>query len=742
MSLPKSAPIARLIAVMLVAPTALAAEPPAGGPQASELQEVTITATRTPLALLEVPATVSVIDAQRIEHELATDIKELVRYEPGVSVRNARGRFGLTDFNIRGIEGNRVLLEVDAVRLPESFAIGSFSNATRDGVDVDLLKRVDIVRGAASALYGSNAIGGVVAFTTKDPVDLLRDGQSLGASLKFTYGEEDEGAAGTGAIAARGEQWSGLFAYTRRDSSEFDNQGRRATLDATRTAPTPQEGYSDSFLAKALWQPNEAHTLRLTLEQSRTDVFSDVIGARTSNPTLTVLSLLGNDEQQRARVSLAHEFRLGRAWVDGGEWRLYRQDSETTQYTSEERRVTAGTATTLRLRQREFHFAEDATGAELTLRKALRTGRVEHLLTSGVEFVETDIDQLRDGFELNRTTGIRSAFVGIETFPVRDTPLTRTREMGMYLQDELRLGAWTITPSVRVDRYDLDPSVDAIFTTDNPGIVPASLSDTTVSPRLGVVWRASDQYTAFASYSAGFRAPPFGDVNVGFTNAIARYTTLPNADLEPETSDNVEVGLRWTRGAAFASLSVYSNRFDDFIESFSFVGIQPGTGFTVFQSRNLDDVEIHGVEIKGAVPLRQLLPGLALRGAFSWGEGDERNADVPLNTVDPARAVIGLQYRADGARWGAEFVTTAVERKRRIDQTAGPFFAPPGYITVDLLADWRISERASINAGVFNVTDRKYWEWADVRGRLASDPTLDFYTQPGRSLGAQLRLSW
>jgi hemoglobin/transferrin/lactoferrin receptor protein len=742
MSLPKSVSIARLIAVMLIAPTALAAEPPASGQQASELQEVTVTATRTPLALFEAPATVSVIDAQRIERELATDIKELVRYEPGVSVRNARGRFGLTDFNIRGIEGNRVLLEVDAVRLPESFAIGSFSNATRDGVDVDLLKRVDIVRGASSALYGSNAIGGVVAFTTKDPVDLLRDGQLLGGSLKFMYGQEDEGAAGTAAIAARGEQWSGLFTYTRRDSGELDNQGRRATLDATRTAPNPQEGYSDSFLAKALWQPNDAHTLRLTLEQLRTDVFSDVIGARTSSPALTVLSLLGNDEQQRARVSLAHEFRLDWAWVDGGEWRVYRQDSETTQYTSEERRVTAGPTTTLRLRQRVFRFAEDAAGAELTLRKSLRTGRVEHLLTSGVEFVETDIDQLRDGFELNRTTGVRSPFVGIETFPVRDTPLTRTREMGIYLQDELRLGAWTITPSVRVDRYDLDPSVDAIFTADNPGIVPTSLSDTTVSPRLGVVWRASDQYTAFASYSAGFRAPPFGDVNVGFTNAIARYTTLPNADLEPETSDNVEVGLRWTRGAAFASLSVYSNRFDDFIESFSFVGIQPGTGFTIFQSRNLDDVEIHGVELKGAVPLPQLLPGLALRGAFSWGEGDERNADLPLNTVDPARAVIGLQYRADGARWGAEFVTTAVERKRRIDQTAGPFFAPPGYITVDLLADWRISERASINAGVFNVTDRKYWEWADARGRLANDPTLDFYTQPGRSLGAQLRLSW
>lgn len=717
--------------------------------QSSELEQVTITATRTPLKLNEAPATVTVIDAERIDRELATDIKELVRYEPSVSVRNARSRFGLTDFNIRGIDGNRALLEVDAARLPETFAIGSFSNATRDGVDLDLLKRVEVVRGAASALYGSNAIGGVVALTTKHPADLLRDEQSLGGSMKLAYGEEDEGVAGSVAMAARGAAWSGLLAYTRRDSGELANHGRITTFDASRTLPNPQEGYSDGFLAKARWQPDDHHTLRLTLEQPRTDVFPDVISARTSTPTLTVLSLLVDDEQQRARVSLTHEFHLGGALVDRGEWSIYRQDSETTQFTREERRVTAGPTTTLRQRYREFRFAGDTFGAELTLRKPAKTASIEHLFTWGVEFLETDIDQLRDGFELNRTTGVRTPFVGLKTFPVRDTPLTRAREAGIYLQDELRVGSWTFTPSIRVDRYDLDPTVEAIFAADNPGIVPASLSDMTISPRLGVVWRASPHLTAFASYSASFRAPPFGDVNVGLTNPIADYTTLPNPDLRLETSDNLEAGLRWTRSAAFASLSVYANRFDDCIESFSFVGIQPGTGFTVFQSRNLDDVEIHGVEIKGAVPLATLFPGLALRGALNSAEGDDRNANEPLNTVDPARVVIGLQYRREGGGWGAELVTTAVERKRRIDQSTGPLFAPPGYVTVDLLEDWQLGERAALNVGLFNLTDKTYWECgrcarsagerADARFLHAASPQPRRATAPALAIAADSR---
>ena len=86
-------------------------------------------------------------------------------------------------------------------------------------------------------------------------------------------------------------------------------------------------------------------------------------------------------------------------------------------------------------------------------------------------------------------------------------------------------------------------------------------------------------------------------------------------------------------------------------------------------------------------------------------------------------------------------MTTAVEGKRRIDQDGGPFFAPPGYVTLDLLADWRPSRHLQVDFGVFNLTDRRYWEWADVRGRPANDGAIDFYTRPGRSIGAQLRLS-
>ena len=100
------------------------------------LDEITVSATKIATPLLEVAATVTVITDEATERRIGRDIKDLVRYEPNVSVRNNVARFGLSDFNVRGIQGNRVLVELDNVRIADAFSIGSFSNASRDGIAV------------------------------------------------------------------------------------------------------------------------------------------------------------------------------------------------------------------------------------------------------------------------------------------------------------------------------------------------------------------------------------------------------------------------------------------------------------------------------------------------------------------------------------------------------------------------------------------------------------------------------
>ena len=91
-----------------------------------------------------------------------------MRGEPGVSVGGTGQRSGITGYNIRGIDGDRVLTQVDGVEIPNSFFNGPYANTQRNYVDPEIVKRVEILRGPASALYGSSAIGGAVSYFTLD----------------------------------------------------------------------------------------------------------------------------------------------------------------------------------------------------------------------------------------------------------------------------------------------------------------------------------------------------------------------------------------------------------------------------------------------------------------------------------------------------------------------------------------------------------------------------------------------
>ena len=149
------------------------------------LDSVTVSATLRPAPVRETPGMVSVIDSRTIEERLVRDFADLVKYEPGVYIENNVTRLGLNGFNIRGIGGNRVMTQVDGVQTSEQFDFGPF-NVHQVGLDVDALKTVEIVRSANSALYGSDALGGVVSLFTKDPADYLR-GRGVHLGAKTTW---------------------------------------------------------------------------------------------------------------------------------------------------------------------------------------------------------------------------------------------------------------------------------------------------------------------------------------------------------------------------------------------------------------------------------------------------------------------------------------------------------------------------------------------------------------------------
>lgn len=706
---------------------------------------VVVTATRTERALADVPNTVDEIDRKQMDDRLVTDLKDLFRFEPGITVGSSFGRFGIGDIRIRGLGGNRVRIQTDGIAIPDAFSIGSMSNAGRNGVDLDTVKQVEVVRGPTSSLYGSDALGGTVSFVTKDPSDYLKAGKDAYLGLKLGFDSEWSGLLAGVTVAAGNARWSGLLTMGHRQGQATRNQGQVATEDAARTQPNPQDRNGRSVLGKLVFTPHADQQFTLAVEQNEEHVDTAMLTLQGRQAMTNARNdrVAARDQQRRRRVSLAQTMTLQHSVADAMDWQVYRQDSTTTQYTVEERTLPAPTLKDVR--ERWFNFEQQVTGLQLGFRKALGAS-VTHDVAWGLDITHTRTEQRRDGLRHFPLTGASTPNMPPDNYPVRDFPISTTRTAALYVQDEIGMadGALRWVPALRVDHYRLKPTLDPIFAADNPGVAVSGLTKTSVSPKLGMVWHFSDGGALFASVARGFRSPPYADVNIGFTNTQFGYTAISNPHLRPETSIGAELGLRYSGAAAYASLSMYDNHYRDFIESFVFTGVN-AQGLQVYQSQNVADARIRGVEAKAGVELGALSAawaGWSARAALAWSRGEDRTADEPLESVDPRTASVGLAYQ--GQDWGLELAGRFVGRRTRMP-TPPPgvrYFQSPGYGVLDLYAHWEVTSQLKLNLGVANLTNRTYWAAGDIPLANGSSALLDRYTAPGRSLSASISVAW
>ena len=629
-----------------------------------------------------------------------------------------------------------VNIEIDGVPVADGFSIGSFSRAGRDAIDPELLERVDVLRGPASTLYGSDALAGVVAYRTRAPQDLLArvdDNDYLGVRTAWS-GRERAWLASTTAAAQNGE-WSGLVSLARREGRERENQPRPGGL-AANPATT-----DDAFgLAKVTWWGSGA-SIGLTAERARNTQTTDVrhlIAGPGQFATTTALA--ADDAQTRERVSLNGEWPIAAAGDFTVRAHVYAQDTTVTQRTDQRRRgATPTQAPTRRLRQ--FDFDTAARGVELNAESRADWGGVQHWQVFGLEYTRTSLRERRDGREINLNTGVGTNVILGEVLPVRDFPPSVTHELGVFWQDEMRWGdaPWAVIPGLRYEHYRVDARPDALWLADNPRTPAADLSERRVTPRLALRYDLGEDHSIYAHYAVGFRAPPFSDVNIGFALPGVNLIAKPNPALKSETAQGVELGWRYHGERAQAHLVAFRNRYRDLIESRANVGVDAATGAQVFQSINRDRATIEGAEASLAVALGH---GVAVHGALAYARGRDTARDVPLNSIDPLRAVLGLGWRSADDRHELELLVNAARRKTDIDESRGAIFHAPGYAVFDLLYQWRPNDTWQAEAGLFNLGDQRYWQWNSVRNFAPSAREVDLLTQPGFNVGLSVSARW
>ncbi|MGE8407036.1 MAG: TonB-dependent receptor [Pseudomonas sp.] len=720
--------------------------------QAIALQQVTVSATRSAQDVSQVPSTVSVQTREQLDRQNVNDIKDLVRYEPGVSVSGTGQRSGLNGYNIRGIDGERVLTQIDGVAIPDSYFFGPYAQTQRNYVDPEIIKRVEILRGPASVLYGSNAIGGAVSYFTLDPDDIIKPGEDFGARLKTGYSSADRSWLKSGTVAARQGEFDGLLHLSQRDGHETESYSDHGGTGLNRTAANPEDVKTTNVLAKLGWDYAEDARLALTYEHYKDDrdlnQKSAVGGPFTPNPLNFYQDRTGSDVVTRERFGIAHNFGLDSLVADHVKWSLNYQIGKTDQRTDEIYRPIAYTV----FRDRKTTYKDRQWTLDAQLDKAFSVGETDHLLTYGATFKQNKVTGSRSGTATCLTTGgacvpgrplASSALVEVSDFP---DPTVNT--YSVFAQDEISWNQWTFLPGVRYDQTRLKPHVTDEFlrgiASTNEPINTDEKKWHRVSPKLGVTYAFDDNYTWYGQYAEGFRTPTAKALYGRFQNPGEGYNVQGNPNLEPEKSKSYETGLRGNFDAGNFDVAVFYNKYRDFINEDAVQGSDLNKNF---EANNIKHATIKGAEFKGRLNLDHFgaPAGLYTQGSLAYAWSKNEDTGEPINSVNPLTGVLGLGY--DQEQYGGLLSWTLVKRKDRVDDVT--FFAPdgtskqfrtPGYGVLDLTGFYKVTDDVTVNAGLYNLTDKKYWQWDDVRGydglgeAAATAPAnLDRLTQPGRN---------
>lgn len=638
----------------------------------ASLKEVVISGSRNEQYADDLPLSMNTIGVKDIEEGQIGDIRDVAKNLPNVSVKRAPARFSVTGrgnpvgadsnagFSIRGQGGNRVVMLVDGVRLPRSYINGSNAFG-RDSVSVGLLKRIELVRGPTSVLYGSDGLAGLVNFITLEPADFLLQANGVpktaGGKAWLSYSGDDKGVAVGGTVARRAgdnAEWS--ITVTKDRSSGLTNMGTNDAANLDRTTPNPQTNGGDSLLGKLVLRPYAGQRHVLSLEHVTKNADFDLLSSRVKTPValpLTFPTLTPTQRTAATAAAVAGETSsktMGRnrlTWDARYQLNALLADNMQTVLSWQNGAAQDNGQTVLKtsfnndgVRVRKTSYSERTLQGSVQADKTMRMSpQWFHKLTYGVDYVQTEISSFADGSD----PAPLPAFA-----PKKYFPDTRDTSQAIYVQSELIGGAWSITPSVRMDQFSLDVLNQAGYF-PGPATAPGkSISGSAVSPKLGVLFRATSQWSVYGNYATGFRAPEGQQVNSALEVSTARL--LPNPDLKPEESRNFEIGARARMDRLSLDVAIFSGRYTNLIVEKKDLGTANGlaatvTNPTLFQTVNIDKATISGFEIKGNMTWGQVAGG-KLSSPFGYGQtrGTNDANGLPLNYIDPAKLTVGLKY--------------------------------------------------------------------------------------------------
>lgn len=633
----------------------------AWGQQVPTLATISVTAKGYAADDLETPSATTTLERDAMLRRGAVNPGDALRGEPGLSVASD-GPQGQNPV-IRGLKKESVVVLVDGMRLNSAQPQGAIASFMSAG----LAQRIEVVKGPASVLYGTGALGG--AINVRLPQAQFVPGMGFEA---FTgYDSASHGLNAAGVLNLGGEQHALMLGASTARLGDY----------STPLAEVPRTGYqSSSAIGQYRVRIDGAQQLRASV-QRHTD--SDVWypGSNKPHPNAAVVgSTTVHAPQQSRELSEVGYSRTGTGSAPLNlDVRLYRQDVQRAidSYAEKLGRDIA---------QTQVRFATNGLDV-----KADWLVLPEHLLSMGVNAWAMGASP--DRF-LASPTPVSPL---VRNLPFADG---RISALGYYLQDDMRLGAFNVLAGVRHDT--VTGSAAAI----NNGAQTTALerSDSATSGNLGVIFEASPLLRPYASVSQAFRA---GEMRERFESSPRGdgYHYLGNPQIRPELARQMEMGLKGGSDALQYSLSAYTNRITDYI-----TGRPTGqvlNGLPVKQTVNLGEVVLTGLEAQARWQYR---PRQWLTAGYSQVRGENKDLSEPLFQMPADELSLGWTGSV-APGWSMDATLRLVDAQNRVATqfTKGSENATAGFTTADVGVVYQWA-RQSLRVGVKNLADKAYFE--------------------------------
>lgn len=542
--------------------------------QAEELpvysfDEVVVTATRTENDVKKVPASTQVITQEDIKRGGATSVRNALSMYANI-FQKSKVRGGGHDIIIRGMETKHSLVMVNGRRISNEADANGLGNAmSLDRININDVEKIEIVRGPSSALYGSEAMGGVLNIITKPSKE-----QTLLTGLEHT--SEDTSHwwhADTGRI--------GNFSMTL--DARFNKINRSMPDTATESDPY---GTAQTYNASLNYYVNDHSYVNAYMDYYSQHLKTDM-GTPTMKPiTLTTssgkMSLSGQAMLEGTGSKAFKQKNYGISWngkTDKNDWQIQAYMSKFNWSNTSNTKVLGsippagmeGMFNYLLQKKNTYDFNHDEHNMwAIEGRDSLRVND-HHRVTFGAEYVKDKV----------AGTGLGSNGDGVHSITENGTTKLSSEKTlssyAAYLQDEIEYGKWFIVPAIRYDHH--------------------SAYGSHTSPKIGVTYNATDHFRIKANYGDGFKAPSVSqlyydlDMEMGRGNWV-HLTGNPN--LKPEKSKSWDLGVEAEFGKGYGSLTYFDNDVDNLIASIP--KGKDSNGHNLHRYENVNKARIKGLE--------------------------------------------------------------------------------------------------------------------------------------------------